>query len=321
VIETRTDGVATVVIGQHVVAGRDEEYARWGDELNAIAGSYPGFLGAEVHPPTSVQADWVTIFRFDSLANLQTWLNSATRLEHLAQARELFDGPATQQVLSSEGREDDSLVTVVLAHKVPPDREDEFLAWQNRVTSVERSFDGFRGMEMFRPIEGVQDEWTTIYRFDTAAHLDAWLLSDARERLLESNPFPDYDLRKVDSSFGNWFSFDLDGNEVAPPSDLKSSLGVWLGLYPTVVLLSLAMSPLQMPFWAGLLLGNFISCFIMSYLTMPRYVNPILGWWLRPDPGARQPATNVKGLALIVGINVVWAIVFYVVTVRIWTLP
>jgi hypothetical protein len=54
---------------------------------------------------------------------------------------------------------------------------------------------------------------------------------------------------------------------------------------------------------------------------MPRYVNPILGWWLRPDAGARQPATNVKGLALIVGINLVWAIVFYVVTVRIWTLP
>ncbi len=29
----------------------------------------------------------------------------------------------------------------------------------------------------FAPVDGVQDEWTLLYRFDNAAHLDTWLTS------------------------------------------------------------------------------------------------------------------------------------------------
>jgi uncharacterized protein len=43
----------------------------------------------------------------------------------------------------------------------------EFLAWQERLRLAKTTFSGYRGSELFRPIDGVQDEWTTLYRYDT----------------------------------------------------------------------------------------------------------------------------------------------------------
>jgi hypothetical protein len=58
-------------------------------------------------------------------------------------------------------------------------------------------------------VEGVQDEWTAMYRYDNVADLEVWLTSDERKRLLEEgNKFQDFKLRTVDNSFGSWFAFD-----------------------------------------------------------------------------------------------------------------
>jgi hypothetical protein len=83
-----------------------------------------------------------------------------------------------------------------------------------------------------------------------------------------------------------------------------------------VVLLTMLTAPLHLPFWLGMLLGNLVSSFVMSYLTMPYYGNRILGWWLQPSPSARQPATNVAGALLVLGINGLWAVTFYLMTVK-----
>jgi hypothetical protein len=86
------------------------------------------------------------------------------------------------------------------------------------------------------------------------------------------------------------------------------------------VLLTLALFPLHMPLWIGLLVGNLLSSFIMSFLTMPYYVNPLLGRWLRPPPD--EPASaNLRGLGVVAVAIAFWAVVFYLVTVRFWTLP
>ena len=126
--------------------------------------------------------------------------------------------------------------------------------------------------------------------------------------------FGDFKLRTIDQSFGNWFA---SGSSVSPPpSAFKTSIAVWFGLYPTVVLLGLLGAPLHMPMWLGLLVGNLVSSFVMSYLTMPYYGNPILRWWLTPSPSARQPATDIKGFALVLAVNGLWAVTFYLLTGR-----
>lgn len=316
------DSAVTAIIGQKVLPGLEREYERWQQDVNAAAATYAGFLGTEVSPPTPLQPDWVVVYRFDSISHLQTWINSATRQSLLEVGAKYFDGPATQQVVSGGTPSEDPLVTVVVTHRVQPSHVDDFLDWQRRMSQEESKFEGFRGSELFRPIEGLQDEWTTLYRFDNAEHLDAWLTSPKRREVLaEGEKFNDYKLRKIDNSFGSWFAFDQNGKEAPPPSETKTSIAVWVGLYPTVVLLTLATSPLRMPLWLGLLVGNFLSSFIMSFFTMPHYVNPLLKRWLRPSPDAPATKTNLAGLGIVAAVTVFWVVVFYLVTEVIWKLP
>ena len=319
--DDRTDGAATVIIGQRLRPGCEEVYLVWQHELNRISSGYPGFIAAEVAPPTAVQPDWTVIYRFDTIANLRAWLNSATRQDRLAQGRQYLEGPPTQQVMRGGAKAPDELVTAVVTHRVAPEQVQEFLKWQDRLREAESKFPGFRGSELFRPIPGVQDEWTAMYRYETAADLDAWLKSPERQQLLgQGHQFEDFELRTIDSSFGSWFAFD-DARSGAPPSETKTSIAVWVGLYPTVVLLTLALSPLRMPLWLGMLIGNLLSSILISFVVMPYYVNPLLGQWLRTPDESLKTCANVRGIAIIVAVMAAWTVTFYLVTKVFWHLP
>ncbi|WP_439029122.1 antibiotic biosynthesis monooxygenase [Gordonia terrae] len=314
------EGAATLIIGQRVHAGMDDRYREWYGKIETAAAGFPGFVGSKLRSPDPSQPDWTAIYGFDSVGHLQDWLNSAARLTLVDEGAPLFDGPATAQVLAPDTAEPETLVTVVVTHRVDESRIDDFLAWQRQVDDAEHRFPGFRGTELFRPIPGVQEEWTISYRFDTAEHLDAWLTSGERARLLaEAEEFGDFTLRRIDHSFGNWFTHGDD--DAPPPSNFKTSVAVWVGLYPTVVFLTLMTAPLGMPLWLGMLIGNLLSSFAMSYLTMPYYVNRLLGWWLQPRTPAPHTRTNVRGALFIVALNAAWVAIFYLITVQFWTLP
>lgn len=320
--KTSADTAATVIIGQRVRAGKEQAFEVWQQNLNREASTYPGFLGAEINPPTAVQAEWVVVYRFDSVAHVQAWINSSARQERLAEGQDYFDGPATQQVIGGGAKATAPLVTVVVSHRVNPDQVEEFLAWQERLRLAENEFPGFRGSELFRPVAGVQDDWTAMYRYDTAADLDRWLVSKERRDLLaEGEKFSDFELRTVDNSFGSWFAFDEHGRQAPPPSETKTSIAVWVGLYPTVVLLTLALSPLKMPLWLGMLIGNLLSSFLISFVAMPYYVNPLLKHWLRPPPDVPKSQANWRGLGLVAGVMLFWTVAFYLVTRVFWHLP
>lgn len=288
---------------------------QWQREATAEAARFPGYLSSELNRPTKEQPEWTADYTFDSVANARHWLDSRTRQDLLDRAKPFFDRPGTRQIIADDAEVSDALVTVVVTHPVPPDKVDEFLEWQAQVAESQRMFTGFRGVEVFRPIDGVQDQWTICMKFDTAEHLDVWLSSDERQRLFRSSPFSDFTLRRIDHSFGNWFS--LGDQPARPPSSVKTSIAVWLGLYPTVMFLTLMTWPLHLPLWSNLLIGTLVSSFVMSYATMPFYSNSILGWWLRPKPTAPQPRTDVAGIAVVFAINAVWAAFFILLTTRV----
>ncbi|MFD7782772.1 antibiotic biosynthesis monooxygenase [Streptomyces nojiriensis] len=315
------DAEVTAIIAQKVLPGREREYETWQQDVNAAAAEYDGYLGVEVTPPTPLQPEWVVVYRYDSIPHLQAWINSSTRQGLLEVGDEYLDGPGTQQVVSGHASAQNPLVTVVITHRVHPEHVEDFLAWQRRMTEEESRFEGFCGSEFFPPIEGVQEEWTTLYRFDNAEHLDAWLTSDRRHKVLAEGKEFDFKLRTIDNSFGSWFAFEENGREAPPPSVTKTAIAVWVGLYPTVVLLALATSPLKMPLWLGLLVGNLLSSLVMSFFTMPYYVNPFLGRWLRPSPDEPPARTNLIGVGIVTALLAFWVVVFYLVTTQIWTLP
>ena len=310
-----TATTATIIIGQKVRAGTGARYQEWQKDLNRKASKYPGFLAAEINPPTAVQPEWVVVYRFDSIPHVMAWLNSATRQERLAVGQQFFEGPGTQQVLGGATRQTDPLVTVAVSHRVSEQDVEEFLAWQDRLELAESGSPASGAPSSSGPVPGVQEEWTALYRYDSAADLDRWLVSDQRKRLLaEGEKFADFHSRTIDNSFGSWFVFDDDRPDAPPPSEVKTSIAVWVGLYPTVVLLSLLLWPLKMPLWLNLLVGNLCSSFAMTFLTMPYYVNPLLKRWLRPPSNVPAARNNRRGIVIAATALAFWAVVFYLVT-------
>jgi uncharacterized protein len=239
----------------------------------------------------------------------------------LERSDSLFEALGTQQVIVGAGNE--ALATVVVSHPVKPEQEREFLDWQQRMTEAEQTFPGFSGAELFRPVPGVQDDWTAVYRFASSNDLERWLESSERQRLLrEGEHFQDFNLRKITSSFGNWFSFTGDGaTSVAPPS-WKTALSVLVGLYPTVVILTIAISEIwkSASLWQSLLLGNILSVALLTWVVMP-IVTRVLRFWLSPDQDAKQPQTDLVGLFASTAFLAVAALIFWLVTVQVWKLP
>ena len=82
----------SAVISARIKPGREDAYREWGRRIAAAQAKSPGFQGYRCEPPVpGVQEDWLTILRFDSEANLQTWLNSPERKKLLEESEAFTD--------------------------------------------------------------------------------------------------------------------------------------------------------------------------------------------------------------------------------------
>ncbi len=309
-----------VVVTQHLVAGRDADYRRWQEDVDAAAAAAPGFLDTETLDAAhgAEERERSVVYRFDTTEHLRRWLDSAGRQELAARGADLFDRAPSQQVLVE--REHDP-VTVVVNHRVDPEREQDFVQWQERVIAAERTFPGFRGSDLLPPVPGVQREWAILTTFDTAAHLEDWLTSSERRAVLaEGSDFADFSVRRMASPYGSWFGRRRGTAEAATP-DWKTALSVLVGLYPTVVLLTLGLTEIwpNAPLWSSLLVGNILSVSVLTWVVMPT-VTRLLRFWLEPEPpGSRR--NDLVGLVVSVGFLTLAAVVFWLATTVVWTLP
>lgn len=155
----------TVMISLKVRDGREDDYWSWQESVNDVA----------------------------------AWLNSSACQELLDKGRSLFDGPARQEVLARQAPPRD-VVTAVVSHVVRPGREQGFIRWREKARRAQERASGFIGFELFRPVPGIQVNWVAMLRFDTRKHLDEWLQSDTRNKLLEEgrDHFADYDLQLLE---------------------------------------------------------------------------------------------------------------------------
>jgi uncharacterized protein len=319
VIDAEQRGPATVVISHPLKPGQEKAVRRWQDEVGRAAAGFAGYLGHDIATPEN--GEWTVIYRFDSGPNLTAWLASPQRDALLSRAAGFFDGPASQRVLIRD--HDARLATVLVSHPVDPADEDEFLAWQQRVTDAERQFPGFLGAELFRPVPGAQREWTALYRYDSDEHVNAWLESAERQRLLaEGERFRDFELRRISSPFGSWFSSPDDGGENRGPARWKTALSVLVALYPTVVLLTLGISEVwgSAPLWLSLLIGNIMSVSLLTWVVMP-IVTRVLRFWLVPARGRPAGRVDVIGAVASIGFLTFAALIFWLCTTQVWHLP
>jgi len=294
---------ATVVTSQKVVPGCEEDYQRWQEQVNRAVRDFEGFEGTELYPPDSPEDNqWVVVFRFSDVDRLTAWLRSGTRQELLREGRQLFEEEPSQEVLRG-GQRAQEAVTAVISHDVKPGRERDFVSWQDKILKAQERYPGFMGSELFAPVEGIQDRWVVVFRFDTREHLDQWLKSDVREKLLAEGRdyFAGYEVREIASAFSGWFRFGA-GEQAGVPPNWKQAMSVLLALYPTVMVLNLtagrALTDAGVPGYLGLFISNVLSVAILTWFMMPLVVNRALAFWLAPDrPRSRR--VDMTGAAVV----------------------
>jgi hypothetical protein len=97
---------------------------------------------------------------------------------------------------------------------------------------------------------------------------------------------------------------------------------VLVGLYPTVVLLTLCISHIwkSAALWESILLGNIVSVALLTWVVMPA-ITRALEFWLVPRAGRGGARLDALGAAVSLAALTLTALVLWLVTTQIWHLP
>lgn len=288
---------ATAIASHLVRPERTAEYLEAQSAITEAARKSPGFVGTEVLSPIpGLQAEWVAIFRLESNLTMKQWLDSPERARLATRIEACLSEPSHMLLLAS----DDNVqppVAIVFTHRVAKDKEGAYLAWRRKVIDAQAHFPGYLATEFFKPHGTLQSEWVDIVRYDNGENLDRWMESKERQALLkELEPIVESMHAHRVTGLEGWFALSRDATVKAPPP-WKQTLAVLFALYPTVMALNL-LTPLwhTLPFPDQMLIGNILSCALLTYLVMPR-VSQFLNFWLTAP--VRDWKNEAQGLAMV----------------------
>ena len=292
---------ATIVRHATVVPGKEDEFIAWRGKVLAELGHHDGFLTVETYPPNADQPDWVTVERFDSQDSAVAWLESPARAALLGQAHGLVEGIDSVNVIMGPAETRRRDVTAVITNRVQPGKEAEFQAWRAEIQDVQSTYPGYRGIDVQPPIEGVNPNWVTLLRFDSAENLRHWLDSEDCARLTaESEPLmASAEYRVSRTSFANWLP---EEERVAEPPAWKVNAVVLLVLYPVVMLTIVFLNPHISGLGVGpvTFIGNIIGVAATGFWLVPWAAGRLKTWLVPPAERERQ-ITLVGSLLMVVG--------------------
>ena len=182
-------------------------------------------------------------------------------------------------------------VTTTVTRRVRPGHEAAYEQFLVGIVAEASRFPGHLGAEVFRPAPaGRGGEYRTVYRFDSAAHLRAWLDSPEHAAWLErAEPHVVGPLRRqVLVGLEGWFTLPAEPG-VPPPPRYKMAIVTWATIFPLITLLVVALAPLigSLPLVARLAVTTGVAVPLMTWVVMPRATR-LLRRWLYPDPGRRR---------------------------------
>jgi uncharacterized protein len=175
-------------------------------------------------------------------------------------------------------------VTTTVTRRIKPGHEAAYEAFLAGISSAARAFPGYLGIEVFRPAPGASDEYRTVYRFDSVAHLRAWLESPQRAAWLQrAEPHVAGPMRtQVLTGLEGWFTLPARPG-VAPPPPYKMALVTWATIFPLITLVVVVSAPLlgRLPLVVRLAVTTGVTVSLMTWVVMPR-VTRLLHRWLYP---------------------------------------
>ena len=176
-------------------------------------------------------------------------------------------------------------VTTAVTRRVKPGHEAAYEAFLAGISSAARAFPGYLGIEVFRPAPGASDEYRTVYRFDSVAHLRSWLDSAERAAWLQrAEPHVAGPMRtQVLVGLEGWFTLPTRPG-VAPPPAYKMALVTWVTIFPLITLVVVVSAPLlgSLPLVVRLAATTAVTVSLMTWVVMPRMTR-LLHRWLYPD--------------------------------------
>jgi len=292
--EAHTPQPATAIASHLVRPDKSDEYFKTQTAITDAARKFAGFVGTEVLSPIpGMQAEWVAIFRFESNQAMKRWLDSPERAQIAARIEACLSEPSHMLLLASDD-DAEPPVAMVFTHRVAKDKEEAYLAWRRKAIAAQAHYPGYLATEFFKPHGTFQNEWVDIVRYGNVRDLDRWMESKERLALLkELDPIVESMHAHRVTGLEGWFALNRGpGAAVSGPPSWKQMLAVLFALYPTVMVLSF-LNPLwhNLSFPVQMLIGNILSCILLTWLVMPR-VSQFLNFWLV------APVRNWKNEAL-----------------------
>jgi uncharacterized protein len=177
-------------------------------------------------------------------------------------------------------------VTTTVTRRIKPGHEAAYEAFLAGISGAARAFPGYLGIEVFRPTpSGRGGEYRTVYRFDSLAHLQAWVDSPERAAWLQrAEPHVAGPMRtQVLTGLEGWFTLPTQPG-LPPPPRYKMAVLTWATIFPLITLVVVATAPLlrSLPLVLRLAVTTGVTVPLMTWVVMPR-VTRLLHRWLYPD--------------------------------------
>jgi antibiotic biosynthesis monooxygenase (ABM) superfamily enzyme len=306
---------AVLIASAKLRPGEDRAFSAWQARHNAVIGKFPGFISSDVMPPSQPESnEWTIVLNFRSQDDLAAWQRSGERAKIVGEAIPLLEGGSLGEVAKPDqgGEPPGTNVTEVIFSKIRPGMDDTYREWAVRIQGAQAKYPGYRGMYLQPPAEK-EGLWTTIMRFDTAEHLEAWMEAPERQELLtESKAFIDHEhLMRLATSFPGWVPINpMTGKG---PPNWKTAILVVLGLFPIVMLEMRFLSPILASLGLHASLATFIANIISvsgtTFLTMPLFIR-WFGWWLftekKTPPWITPAGVGVLAALFAVEVGALW---------------
>jgi hypothetical protein len=175
-------------------------------------------------------------------------------------------------------------VTTAVTRRIKPGHEAAYEAFLAGISGAASAFPGYLGVEVFRPANGQGGEYRIVYRFDSVAHLRAWLDSAEHAAWLErAEPHVAGPMRtQVLTGLESWFTLPTQPG-APPPPRYKMAIVTWITIFPLITGVVVATAPLlgSLPLVVRLAVTTGVTVPLMTWVVMPR-VTRLLGRWLYP---------------------------------------
>jgi uncharacterized protein len=174
-------------------------------------------------------------------------------------------------------------VTTTVTRRVKPGHETFYESFLEGIISAASRFPGHLGVEVFRP-QSPAGEYRTVYRFDTAEHLRAWL--DSGERAVWLERAEPHVIGPMRTSFvtglETWFT--LPGQPGPAPPPYKMALLTWITIFPLITAVVAITGPLleELPVVVRLGITTALTVPLMTWVVMPRVTRLLRGWLYPP---------------------------------------